>query len=213
MQGEKPVLSEVGVRPAMVITTRSTEARTFHPLAQDRSQSPPNKTVNVSESRSMGLLEISEPALEDGIEFADDGLQAIATGPTGLFADFVPQCHTAFRSYPTSTGLKSITQKVKPLSFVHAVAHAGFLRIETQSMLFYPSLDRSKHRFGLLPCATQRHKIVRKAGVLIPCFAEQFIQAMEVQIRHQRADHPSHNVAKNDYFHMIPCCLLLEIRR
>ena len=71
MQGEKPVLSEEGIRPAMVITTRSTEARTFFPLAQDRSQSPPNKTVNVSESRSMGLLEISEPALEDGIEFAD----------------------------------------------------------------------------------------------------------------------------------------------
>ncbi len=129
MQGEKPVLSEEGVRPAMVITARPTEARTFRPLAQDRSQAPPNKTVNVSESRSMGLLEITEPALEDGIEFADDGLQAIATGTTGLFADFVPQCHTAFRAYPTSTGLKSITEKVKPLSVIHALARAGFLRM------------------------------------------------------------------------------------
>ena len=56
----------------MVITGRPTKARTFLPLAQDRSQSPPNKSVNISESRTMSLFEITKPALEDGIEFADD---------------------------------------------------------------------------------------------------------------------------------------------
>jgi len=77
----------------------------------------------------MGLLEITKPALEDGIEFADDRLQAITSSATGLFTDLVPKCLTAFRAYPASTSLKPITQKVKSLSFIHAVTRAGFLRV------------------------------------------------------------------------------------
>ena len=45
MQGEKSVFSEEGVRPAKVITCRPTKAGTLLPLAQDRSQSPPSKTI------------------------------------------------------------------------------------------------------------------------------------------------------------------------
>ena len=62
----------------------------------------------------MGVLEVAKPTLKDGIELADDSLQATATSTAGLFADLIPKCHAAFRAHPTSTGLKPITQKVKP---------------------------------------------------------------------------------------------------
>jgi len=48
VQGEKPVRSEEGIRPATVITVRATEAGSLLPLAQDRSQPPPNKSVHIA---------------------------------------------------------------------------------------------------------------------------------------------------------------------
>ena len=109
VQGEKPVLSEEGTGPAKVITCRASKARTFLPLAQDRSQSPPNETINVSKCCSMGMLEVPEPALEDRIELTDDGLQVTATGAAGLSADFTAKCLAAFRAHPASSRLKPIT--------------------------------------------------------------------------------------------------------
>jgi hypothetical protein len=77
----------------------------------------------------MGVLIITKPALENGIEFTDDRLQATASGASGLLSDLVPKCLAALRTDPTSTERESITQKLEPLSFVHAVTHAGFLRV------------------------------------------------------------------------------------
>jgi hypothetical protein len=75
------------------------------------------------------MLEVAKPALEDGIELGDDGLQATATCAAGLLADLIPKSLSAFRAHPASTGLKPIAQKFKPLSFLPAVAHPGLVRM------------------------------------------------------------------------------------
>ena len=64
--------------------------------------------LNVSECRSMGVLEVTQPALKDGIELADNGLQATATGAAGLLADLIPKRLPTFRTHPASTRLKPI---------------------------------------------------------------------------------------------------------
>jgi hypothetical protein len=72
LQGEKPVLSEEGIRPAPMIAFRPTKAWTFFPLTQERSQSTPHESVNITERGPMGMLEVSKPAPEDRIELGDD---------------------------------------------------------------------------------------------------------------------------------------------
>ena len=49
----------------------------------------------------MGVLEVTQPALTDGIELADNGLQATATGAAGLLADLIPKrLPTTLGSWP-----------------------------------------------------------------------------------------------------------------
>ncbi len=123
------MVCEEGIGPTDMIARCSTETWSLIPLAQDCSQPPPDKSVNVLESCSMGLLEVAKPAPEDGIEFLDDGFQATTASTTGLLSDLIPKCLAAFRTYPTPTGLKPIPQKFKPLTLLHAVAHLGFVRM------------------------------------------------------------------------------------
>ncbi len=54
----------------------------FFPLPQDRSQTTPHKSVNVTERGAIGVLEVPKPASENSIELRDDGFQASATKST-----------------------------------------------------------------------------------------------------------------------------------
>ena len=98
LQGEKPVLSEEGIRPAPMIALCPTKSRTFLPLTQDRSQPAPHEAVNVTERGPMGVLEVSKPAPEDRIELGDDTSQTTATRTARQLPDLVPKGLAAFRA-------------------------------------------------------------------------------------------------------------------
>ena len=51
------------------------------------------------------------------------------------------------------------------------------------------ALDLAPRRLGFLPGAAQHHEVICETSVLIVRVAQQNIQTMQVQIRHQGADH------------------------
>ena len=107
MQGEKPVFSEEGIGPSQMVADCATKARTFFPLAQDRSQPPADEAIDVSKRRPVGVFEVSKPALQDGIEHGDDALEAAAAGAASLVPDPVPKCLSAFRAHPAPARFKN----------------------------------------------------------------------------------------------------------
>ena len=129
VQGEKPMLSEEGIRPAPVITRSPPKTGTFLPLTQDCPQAPPHETVNITERGSMGVFEVSKPAPENGRELCDDALQITASRSTCQLSDLIPKRLSAFRAHPTTTGFESVTQKIEPLSFHRAITDSGLLRM------------------------------------------------------------------------------------
>ena len=151
--------SEEGIWPAPMIARRPTKPRTFLPLTQECSQPTPHESVNIPERGPMGVLEVSKPTPENGIELCDDAFQTTATGAARQLPDLITKSHSAFRARPATACFESIAQKFKPLSFLRAIAHAGFIRMQYQTMVIHPVPDRDEHLFGLLSCAAHDHKV------------------------------------------------------
>ena len=107
----------------------------------------------------MGVLEVSKPAPENWVEFCGDALQTTATRTACQLPDLIPKGLAAFRAHPATACFESITQKIKPLSFLRAITHAGFIRMQNQTMIIHPVLDHDEYLFGLLPCAAHHHKV------------------------------------------------------
>jgi hypothetical protein len=133
MQGEKPVLSEEGVGPTQMIARRSTKARTLLPLAQDRSEPPTDKAIDVPKRAAVSLLEVTKPAPQEGIELGDDCRQTTAASATRLFSDLRPKGFSAFRAHPAPSSEKipkSALATVGMCMVVHLRRESGELLLD-----------------------------------------------------------------------------------
>jgi hypothetical protein len=124
---EQPKISEEGIRPSSVIAKAATLTRAMKLSAQDRSQTATNKAVDGREGVSVGVLEIAEPATQEGIERRNDALDRVTPVSPGQGPDFVPQPHEALFAHPTLARLEPVAQKFEPMTLQPAIPNVGFV--------------------------------------------------------------------------------------
>ena len=144
VQGEKPALSEKGIRPASVIIGTATRTRTPILLAPDHPEPPADGSVNGSEGRVAAMLEVSELASEDRGEIVDDPLQVVAARALSLLTDLVLQNHQTPLAPGAVSRPEAVSQKLEALTPLQAVAHVGLVRVKRQPIGLRPDLNLGK---------------------------------------------------------------------
>ena len=90
VQSEKPLSSEEGIGPALMVCVAASDPWSLALFPQECPQPTPNEAVDSLKSGAMSLFEVLEPALEGQVEIVDDPFHAVASGPSSLLAYLNP---------------------------------------------------------------------------------------------------------------------------
>ena len=99
------MLSEEGIRPALVIGARMSRPRTLLLLAQQGPQPAAYETVHDREGHRVRVFEVSEPSPQQRVQFGDHLREALAPGASSAFAEVIEEPLPALLSHSPLSGL------------------------------------------------------------------------------------------------------------
>ena len=76
----------------------------------------------------MRMLEVLEPAPDSRIDIGNDSLNAISASPPSLGADCILELLKTLRTHIATARFKTISEELKALSLLKAVANVGLFR-------------------------------------------------------------------------------------
>ena len=144
------------------------------------------------------------------------------------FASFLLRCHQDEIALSLSLGNSEQIEPQKPESFlIERIHHVGFLPVWLNPKRLKLFLEPLQDPFGptafgvvstdgdhdIIGEPMVVHRLIGAFGGLATDRLKIPVQLVQVDICCQRADYAPNNVAKNDYFQLTPCGLLLETRR
>ena len=183
------MLSEVGIRPALLICIAVAHCRSLLLFSQNSSQSAADKSVCRFENIGIRMFKITKPAAQHRVQAFNDALNAIPTGALGSGSDAIPQRFQAFLAYPAFASLESIAQKLKALSWNQTISYMCLVRVKAQTVLRNPGTYLGKCRLSRSRTRTHHNKVVGIANHVVAFLTHQTIERMQIQIGQKRADH------------------------
>lgn len=85
------------------------------------------------------MLKVTKPAAQYRVQVLDNHSQALPSGSSGPRPNAVAKGLKTLSSNPALAGLKTVTQKLKPLPFNRAVPYMGLVGIQAQSVFLHPA--------------------------------------------------------------------------
>jgi hypothetical protein len=110
VSGEKPLLSEEGIGPPLMVLPGTAMSRPLAVLTQHGAQAPSDETI-------------------EGIEFVYDLSQAFAAGAPGFLPDATAYRFPAFLAHITTARFESIAEKLETLTRFPAIPDVGLVRV------------------------------------------------------------------------------------
>src|SRR6185436_1770315 len=111
--GEETHLLKVGVWPALIIRPTSESSAALTP-PKDRPQTSSHPTVDELECVGVTVLEVSEPASEDGIDVLSDPFKTVSVRPTRSIANLVLELSQTLLARVTTPLLEVVPEEVEP---------------------------------------------------------------------------------------------------
>src|SRR5215813_2314927 len=188
LQAVEAMLGKEGIWPSVMIgSVRSGDALTLRLFPQHASQPAADPAVERFEDPAVAVLEVFEPAPQDGIHAGDDLGQALSGGALGLGSDVVLELSQALLPRPAFAGLEAVAQEIKAIAA--RIDEPGLVGMQRQPGLRRPLPHRRQRRGRLLRASTQHHEVVGVAHHLeaLPC--HQMVEWVEIDVAQQRAYH------------------------
>ena len=102
--GEKPAGREESIRPALMISTTDSSARSLFLSAQNGSQPAADKSIDRGEHVLVGVLEVFKPPFEHGVQILKDSLETYP--PTTILTQGGPPVRRNESSVKTAVDLQ-----------------------------------------------------------------------------------------------------------